>query len=70
MTDVRLTAINPEDASVVPVACNARGELKLEEPIAPPSFDGNVDGALEGIRDRVVSKVAKHPKSGPSAKSR
>jgi len=43
MTDVRLTATNPEDASVVPVACNAKGELKLEEPI---SFDGNLDGDL------------------------
>ena len=32
MTDVRLTATNPEDSSVVPVACNEKGELKLEEP--------------------------------------
>ena len=32
MTDVRLTATNPDDSSVVPVACNAKGELKLEEP--------------------------------------
>ena len=32
MSDVRLTATNPEDSSVVPVACNAKGELKLEEP--------------------------------------
>ena len=43
MTDVRLTATNPEDSSVVPVACNAKGELKLEE---IPPFDGNVDGDL------------------------
>ena len=33
MADVRLTATNPEDSSVVPVACNEKGELKLEEPI-------------------------------------
>ena len=33
MTDVRLTATNPEDSSVVPVACNEKGELKLEEPV-------------------------------------
>jgi len=46
MTDVRLTATNPDDSSVVPVACNAKGELKLEEPIAPPGFDGNLDGDL------------------------
>ena len=31
MTDVRLTATNPEDSSVVPVACNTRGELLIEE---------------------------------------
>lgn len=43
MTDVRLTATNPDDSSVVPVACNAKGEFKLEE---PPAFDGNVDGDL------------------------
>ena len=43
MTDVRLTATNPEDSSVVPVACNDKGELKLEEPI---TFDGNLDGDL------------------------
>ena len=45
MTDVRLTATNPDDSSVVPVACNAKGELKLEEPI-DNSFDGNLDGDL------------------------
>ena len=33
MTDVRLTATNPADSSVVPVSCNAKGELLLEEPI-------------------------------------
>ena len=43
MTDVRLTATNPEDSSVVPVACNTKGELKLEEPI---KFDGDLDGDL------------------------
>lgn len=32
MTDVRLTATNPVDSSVVPVACNEKGELLLEEP--------------------------------------
>lgn len=43
MTDVRLTATNPEDSSVVPVACNDKGELKLEEPV---EFDGNLTGDL------------------------
>ena len=44
MADVRLTATNPEDSSVVPVACNAKGELKLEEPIlveGPPGAKGD-----------------------------
>ena len=45
MADVRLTATNPADSSVVPVACNERGELKLEE-IPDQSFDGNLDGNL------------------------
>ena len=31
MTDVRLTATNPEDSSVVPVACNERGELLVTD---------------------------------------
>ena len=46
MADVRLTATNPLDSSVVPVACNEKGELKLEEPSSPPEFDGNLDGDL------------------------
>jgi hypothetical protein len=33
MTDVRLTATNPEDSSVVPVACNSKGELLVTEPM-------------------------------------
>jgi len=32
MADVRLTATNPEDSSVVPVACNAQGEVLLASP--------------------------------------
>ena len=43
MADVRLTATNPEDSSVVPVACNEKGELKLEEPLVvegPPGEKG------------------------------
>ena len=56
MADVRLTATNPDDSSVVHVACNEKGELKLEEPIVvegppgapgeqgPPGQDGQ-DGA-------------------------
>ena len=45
MADVRLTATNPADSSVVPVACNAKGELKLED-FPDQSFDGNLQGDL------------------------
>ena len=63
MTDVRLTATNPEDSRVVPVACNEKGELKLEEPVV---FDGNFDGDLNvtgsGTFEGVVSsRGIKHP---------
>ena len=41
MADVRLTATNPEDSSVVPVACDASGRLLLEEPgQGPPGPEG------------------------------
>jgi hypothetical protein len=43
MTDVRLTALNPEDSKVYPVACNTSGELKLEK---QATFDGNLNGDL------------------------
>ena len=43
MADVRLTATNPEDSSVVPVACDASGRLLLEE---MAEFDGTLDGDL------------------------
>ena len=51
MTDVRLTATNPLDSSVVPVACNEKGELKLEEPVVQSDLyleksGGNVSGTL------------------------
>ncbi len=45
MTDVRLTATTTT-GEVVYILANAKGELKLEEPIAPPEFDGNLDGDL------------------------
>ena len=38
MTDVRLTALNPEDSKVYPVACNASGELLTDK-----SGDINLD---------------------------
>tara|TARA_B100000459_G_C8563645_1_gene195182 strand:- start:312 stop:869 length:558 start_codon:yes stop_codon:yes gene_type:complete len=45
MTDVRLTAINPEDSEVYPVACNSGGELRIEE-IPDQTFKGDLDGDL------------------------
>ena len=43
MSDVRLTALNPDDSSPVPVACDAAGKLLLQD---LPEFDGNLDGNL------------------------
>ena len=48
MTDVRLTATNPEDSSVVPVACNSRGELLIEEvKVEEIENDLTVDGSIK-----------------------
>ena len=44
MADVRLTATNPEDSSIVPVACNSKGELLLEEPIQGPTGEQGPPG--------------------------
>ena len=47
MTDVRLTATNPDDSSVVPVACNSRGELLITDPtIEQISNNLQIDGTL------------------------
>ena len=45
MADVRLTAVNPEDSQVYPVACNDKGELLLD-PGTSPSGDLDVPGNL------------------------
>ena len=47
MSDVRLMATNPDDSSVVPVACNSRGELLVADPVIEEipndvDFDGDV----------------------------
>ena len=41
MSDVRLTATNPEDSTVVPVACNSKGELLIED-IVVSNIDNNL----------------------------
>ena len=47
MVDVRLTATNPEDSSVVPIACTAAGLVRVEPPQVvegpqgPPGPQGN-----------------------------
>ena len=52
MADVRLTATNPEDSSVVPVACDASGRLLLEEqgqgPPGPPGPKGDDGDPFNG----------------------
>ena len=53
MSDVRLTATNPEDSSAVPVACNDKGELLLQE-IPDQSFDGDLEGDLTVTGDASV----------------
>ena len=40
MNQVQLTAINPEDSSVVPVACNASGMIKVEPPLVVDGPEG------------------------------
>lgn len=48
MADVRLTATNPDDSSVVPVACNAKGELLITEPVIEEiSNDVTITGSLQ-----------------------
>lgn len=42
MTDVRLTAVNPEDSQVYPVACNDKGELLLESTSGDFDVPGNL----------------------------
>ena len=44
MTDVRLTALNPEDSKVYPVACNSSGELLTTK-------DGDINLDVEGNLD-------------------
>ena len=60
MTDVRLTATNPEDSSVVPVACNAKGELKLEEPTI------NSDDYVAKVGDNMTGALTIGPDGGPA----
>jgi hypothetical protein len=44
MADVRLTATNPEDSSVVAVACDASGRLLLEEQGQGPQGEQGIPG--------------------------
>ena len=47
MTDVRLTATNPADSSVVPVAANSKGELLVAEPtVTDINNDVTINGNL------------------------
>jgi hypothetical protein len=47
MTDVRLTALNPDDSQVYPVACNASGELRtVDQKIEVIDNDVTINGSL------------------------
>jgi len=62
MTDVRLTALNPEDSTVVPVACNSSGELLVDKGAQGPDLnvegDLSVGGSAEFAGDVTVGKSA------------
>ena len=55
MSDVRLTATNPDDSSVVPVACNDRGELLVSKTIID-TIDNDV--TLDGVLTVPIFKAA------------
>jgi hypothetical protein len=44
MVDVRLTATNPEDSSVVPVACTAAGLIRVEPQVQGPTGEDGPKG--------------------------
>ena len=57
MSDVRLTATNPVDSSVVPVACNSRGELLIED-VNIEGIDNNLDVSGTVTAGKVVAPEA------------
>ncbi len=48
MTDVRLTALNPVDSQVYPVACNTSGELIVEQVVPGPDLTVTGDLTVDG----------------------
>ena len=56
MADVRLTAVNPEDSQVYPVACNDKGELLLDSGGATGDLD--VTGNLTVAGSTILAGVA------------
>ena len=66
MTDVRLTALNPEDSKVYPVACNSSGELLTtkqgDNPIVPG--DLTVEGSIIAAGGTVVITGSGNVKTG------
>ena len=82
MTDIRLTALNPEDSTVVPVACNSSGELLVgnREPIGPDlnlegdlsvggsaSVDGNVLSSNASVDKTCFAAYVNNASAGPNA---
>ena len=58
MSDVRLTALNPADSQVYPVACNDKGEILLDNPINPADYvsvtGDNMTGDLTLGTDKIT----------------
>ena len=54
MTDVRLTALNPEDSQVYPVACNSSGELLIDKGEYVKIIGDNMTGDLTLGTDKIT----------------
>lgn len=64
MTDVRLTATNPVDSSVVPVACNEKGELLLEEPTFSSDYVAKTGDNMTGDLTLGTDKITLNATDG------
>lgn len=62
MTDVRLTALNPEDSQAYPVACNSSGELLVSQGVESDKYveksGDNMTGDLTLGTDKISLKAA------------
>ena len=68
MADVRLTAVNPEDSQVYPVACNDKGELLLDSGGATGDLEVTGNLTVQGDTTTEVIKSAGNIYSGVATK--